>query len=87
MFLQVNDRSALSVKGSIYKIIGPIQHTKNMPIWFEEKFVNGFPPLWKTYVDDYLEWLGQQSSGDDSDDNILGKSTGLLVQILTNLLL
>ena len=54
----------------MYQLVGPIQHAKNVPVWFEEKFVNGFPPSWKTLVDDYAEWLNQQNSDDDSDNDM-----------------
>lgn len=60
----------------MYRILGPIQHATNTPVWFEEKFVDGFPLLWKTHVSNYLEWLSQQSSGNDSDDNVLSNSKG-----------
>jgi len=60
----------------MYRLVGPIQHAKNMPAWFEEKFINGFPSFWKSNVDDYLEWLHQQNSDDDSDGNMCVDSNG-----------
>ena len=60
----------------MYQLVGPIQHAKNMPVWFEEKFLNGFSSLWKSHVTAYLEWLSQKNSDDDSDDNMLLNPAG-----------
>ena len=60
----------------MYQLVGPIQHAKNMPVWFEEKFFSGFPSIWKSQVDDYLEWLSERSSDVDSDNDVLATSTG-----------
>ena len=76
LYFQVNERSVLSIKGSLYILVGPIQHAKNMPGWFEERFYNGFPALWKSFVDEYLEWLSQRNSDDDSDGDYALNSTG-----------